>query len=64
MATRIRGEGDAEAARIYAEAYGKDPEFYAFVRSLSAYERSLDEDTTLILSPELPFLKYFFSNKK
>ena len=64
MATQIRGEGDAEAAGIYAEAYGKDPEFFSFVRSLAAYKRSLDKETTLILSPELPFLKYFFSSEK
>ena len=59
-ATRLRGEGDAEAARIYAEAYGKDPEFYAFVRSLDAYRKALDDRTTLILSPDLPFLRYLF----
>jgi membrane protease subunit HflC len=57
---RIRGEGDAEAARIYADSYGEDPEFYSFVRSLEAYRNSLDEQTTLILSPSSPFLKYLF----
>ncbi len=57
----LRGEGDAEAADIYAQAYGKDPEFYAFIRSLEAYEKALDEGTTLILSPKLPFLRYLFS---
>ncbi len=57
----LRGEGDAEAADIYAQAYGKDPEFYAFTRSLEAYEKALDEETTLILSPKLPFLRYLFS---
>ena len=59
-ALRDRGEGDAEAARIYAEAYGEDPEFYAFVRSLEAYRNSLDDETTLILSPQSPFLRYLF----
>jgi membrane protease subunit HflC len=59
-AERLRGEGDAEAARIYAEAFNRDPEFYAFVRSLEAYEKALDSQTTLILSPEVPFLKYLF----
>ncbi len=57
----LRGEGDAEAADIYAQAYGKDPEFYAFVRSLEAYEKALDEETTLILSPKLPVLRYLFA---
>ncbi|MBW2281567.1 MAG: protease modulator HflC [Deltaproteobacteria bacterium] len=57
---RARGEGDAEAARIYGEAYGQDREFYAFVRSLRAYETALDSDTTLILSPDSAFLKYLF----
>jgi membrane protease subunit HflC len=59
----LRGEGDALAARIYAEAYGKDPEFYAFMRSLEAYQKALDDQTTLILSPKLPFLRYLFSNE-
>lgn len=56
----LRGQGDAEAARIYAEAYGEDPEFYSFKRSLEAYEKALDRETTLILSPDSPFLKYLF----
>ena len=61
--TTLRGEGDAQAAQIYAQAYSQDPEFYAFMRSLEAYEEALDKDTTIILSPKLPFLKYFFSNQ-
>ncbi|MGB0715077.1 MAG: protease modulator HflC [Phycisphaerae bacterium] len=56
-AERIRGEADAEAAKIYAEAYGEDPAFYEFVRTLEAYERTLDEDTVLILSGDSSFLK-------
>ncbi|MFQ5513065.1 MAG: protease modulator HflC [Myxococcota bacterium] len=64
LATRIRGEGDATAARIYAEAYGADPEFYGFVRSLAAYQRALDDRTTLILSPAHPFLKHFFGHER
>lgn len=54
-----RGEGDAEAARIYAEAYGSDPEFYAFVRSLEAYRKTIDGRTTLVLSPDTEFFQYF-----
>lgn len=53
-----RGEGDAEATRIYAEAYGKDPEFYSFVRSLEAYRRTIGEGTTLVLPPEHEFFRY------
>lgn len=53
-----RGEGDAEAARVYAAAHGKDPEFFAFTRSLEAYRKSLDGKTTLFLSPDHPFLRY------
>lgn len=56
----LRGDGDAAAASIYAEAYGQDPEFYAFVRSLEAYKKSLDDQTTLILSNQIPFLRYLF----
>ena len=59
-AERLRGEGDAEATAIYAAAYGRDPEFYAFTRSLEAYRKALDEQTTLVLSPEVPFLRYLF----
>lgn len=58
FAERARGEGDAGAARIYAEAYGRDPEFYAFVRSLEAYRKTLGEGTTLILPPDHDFFQY------
>jgi len=57
-----RGEGDAEAAGIYAGAYSADPEFYAFVRSLQAYRKTIDEETTLVLSPEHDFFEYFRSS--
>jgi membrane protease subunit HflC len=53
-----RGEGDAQAARIYAEAYDADPDFYAFVRSLEAYRKTLGEGTTLVLSPDSEFFRY------
>jgi membrane protease subunit HflC len=56
-----RGEGDAEAAAIYASAYGKDPEFYAFVRSLEAYRASLGEGTTMVLPPDHEFFRYLQS---
>jgi membrane protease subunit HflC len=53
-----RGQGDAEAARIYAEAYTADPDFYAFTRSLEAYRKTIDGRTTLVLSPDIEFFKY------
>jgi membrane protease subunit HflC len=59
-----RGQGDAEAARIYAEAYGAEPEFYAFMRSLEAYRTTIDENTTLIISPDSEFFKYLDGGTK
>jgi modulator of FtsH protease HflC len=58
-ALRTRGEGDAAAAEIYARAYSKDPEFYAFYRSLQAYRNSLGKDgDLLVLTPDGEFFKY------
>jgi membrane protease subunit HflC len=54
-----RGAGDAEAAGIYASAYSADPDFYAFVRSLEAYRKSVGENTNLVLSPEHEFFEFF-----
>ncbi|MBV6632077.1 MAG: protease modulator HflC [Alphaproteobacteria bacterium] len=55
-----RGEGDQTAIRIYADAFDKDPEFYAFYRSLEAYRKALsDSSTTLLLSPDSDFFKFF-----
>jgi len=53
-----RGEGDAEAARIYAEAYQADAEFYACVRTMQAYRKTLGSDTTIVLSPDSEFFQY------
>jgi modulator of FtsH protease HflC len=53
-----RGQGDAEAIRIYADAFGRDPDFFEFVRTLEAYRASLGEDTTLVLSPDSAFFRY------
>lgn len=59
-AESIRGEGDAKAADIYAQAYGKNPEFYAFYRSLNAYKNTLNSRSdTLVLEPDSEFFKYF-----
>ena len=54
----IRGEGDGQRTRIFAEAYEKDPEFYAFYRSMEAYRKGLSEGTTYVLSPDSDFLSY------
>jgi membrane protease subunit HflC len=56
-----RGEGDAEAARVYAEAYGTDPEFYTFVRSLEAYRKTIGKGTTLVVPPSHEFFRLFES---
>ena len=54
-----RGVGDAEAARIYAESYASDADFYAFHRSLQAYRQTIGKGTTLVLSPKAEFFQYF-----
>jgi len=59
----IRGEADAERNRIYAEAFGKDKEFFAFYRSLRAYSRSLKGDnSTMVISPNSEFFEYLKSD--
>ncbi|MEJ5209911.1 MAG: protease modulator HflC [Burkholderiales bacterium] len=59
-AQRIKGEGDAKAAAIYAQAYSLNPEFYAFYRSLDAYKESFrNRSDILVLDPNSEFFKYF-----
>jgi len=59
-AQAIRGEGDAEAIRKYADAFGRDPEFFAFYRSMEAYRKALaDGGTTMVLSPDSDFFRFF-----
>jgi modulator of FtsH protease HflC len=53
-----RGEGDAEAARVYAEAYSAAPDFYDFQRSLEAYRKTIGEGTTLVVSPDSGFFRF------
>jgi len=60
-AQEIKGKADAESTKLYAEAYGVDPEFYSFVRTLEIYRESLDEKNSLVLSTDSEFLKYFKS---
>ena len=54
----IKGEADATATRIYADAYGKSPEFYNFIKTLETYSNTLDSSTQFILSTDNPYLKY------
>ena len=56
----LRGTGDANRNRVFAEAFQQDPEFFAFYRSMQAYTKSLsNSDTTLVLKPDSEFFKYF-----
>ena len=57
-AEELRGKADAEATNIYAGAYGRDADFYAFTRSLESYEKVMDADTMFILGTDSEFLKY------
>lgn len=60
QAEELRGDGDAAVNRIFAAAYGQDPEFFSFFRSMQAYVDSLKGDTTqIVLSPDSPFFRYF-----
>lgn len=59
----IKGKADAEATRIYAEAFNRDPEFYSFVNTLDIYKKSLNADTSLILSTNGDFFKYLKTYK-
>lgn len=59
-AETIRGEGDAERAKTFADSFGRDPSFANFYRSMQAYENSMAKgDTTMVLSPDSEFFKYF-----
>lgn len=56
----LRGEGEAERNRLLGDAYGRDPEFFEFYRSLRAYEESMTgNNTTMVITPDSPFFKYF-----
>lgn len=54
----VMGRGDAEAFRLYGRAYSKDPEFFQFMRTMEAYKKTLNNTTTLVMSPDSEFLKY------
>ena len=56
----MKGEGDGQRNKIFADAFGKDPEFFAFYRAMQAYEKALiGGETSLILSPDSEFFKFF-----
>lgn len=63
QAQELKGNADAKAIEIYAEAYNKDPEFYAFMKSLETYKKTLNADTTLILSTDSEFFEYLKSSQ-
>jgi membrane protease subunit HflC len=56
----IRGQGDADANKIFAEAYSQDPGFFAFYRSMQAYQNSMQQNNTrLVLRPNTDFFRFF-----
>lgn len=59
----IKGKADAEATLIYARAFNKDPDFYSFLQTLDIYKKTMDKDTSLVLSTDSDFLRYFKSLK-
>ena len=62
-AQEIRGEADAEATRIYGLAFGEDPEFYAFFRTLESYD-ALNENTTLMIDAQSDFFRYLQTTQR
>jgi membrane protease subunit HflC len=58
-AHEVKGKADAEATGIYAEAYGKDPEFYSFVQTLDIYRETMDKSSSLVLSTDSELLRFF-----
>jgi len=60
----IRGRGDAASSKIYSESFSKDPDFYAFMRSMQAYQKSFaDKQDVMVLSPDSDFFKYMGSKE-
>lgn len=62
-AEKLRGEGDATAADIYAKAYNQDSDFFTFYRSLNAYKKTFTGSSTLVLEPNSDFFQYFKNRK-
>ena len=58
-AQELKGTADAEATLIYSKAFGKDPDFYSFLQTLEIYKETMDKDSSLVLSTDSDFLRYF-----
>ncbi|MCQ6273437.1 protease modulator HflC [Bacillus sp. V3B] len=58
----IRGEGEAEAAKVYNQSYSKDPEFYSIFRTLESYKKTIDGETVLILPSDSPYARFLMGN--
>ena len=58
-AQEIKGKAEAEATQIYADAYGRDPEFFSFMKTMEIYDETMDKESSLILSTDSDFFKYF-----
>jgi len=58
IAEEIKGKADAESTKLYAQAFGVDPDFYSFIKTLEIYSEALDKDTSLVLSTDSEFFKY------
>lgn len=63
VAEEIKGNADAEAISIYADAYNRDPEFYSFLKTLDTYKNTIDKDTTIILTTDSEYLDYLKNSK-
>jgi len=64
IAQEISGKADAEATRLYADAFGLDPEFYSFTKTLDIYSQTLDKESSVVVSTESEFFKYLDGYKK
>lgn len=63
-AEKMKGEGDSQSIRIYGEAYGQDPEFFEFYRTMEAYRKALKTETTLVATPGEEFFRYLEGRKE
>lgn len=59
LAQKVKGDADATASQIYADSYGVDPDFYGFLKTMEVYKATLNKDSTLVLSTDSDFMKYF-----
>ncbi|MBF0310955.1 MAG: protease modulator HflC [Magnetococcales bacterium] len=63
-AQALKGQGDALATRIYADAYQQDPQFYDFIRTLESYRKAFNQETTLVVEPKSGFFRHFGGEPK